>query len=357
MKIFDIIFLENTVLDWLISAGTACAILFFIIVLRRIILRKAQRLAEKTNTKIDDLFVDILKDLKKITMLVIAVYGGSKVLVLHPKASSAIEILLILISLLQTGIWGNRIISFFITNILTKRDIAAGENKSIQSIFRLVGRILLWSVILLLALDNLGVNITTLIAGLGIGGIAVALALQNILGDLFASLSILLDRPFETGDFIIVGEYMGTVEHVGLKTTRLRSLSGEENVFSNTDLIQSRIRNYKRMSERRIVFLIDVVYQTPYDKLCNIPAIIKEIIDAQKLARFDRAHFKNFADSSLKYEVVYYVSSPDYNTYMDIQQNINLEIFKRFQHEQIEFAYPTRTVFMASNSDSKADNQ
>ena len=350
MKTVDIIFLENTVLNWLISAGTACAIFFFIIVLRRIVLRKFQRFAEKTDTKIDDLFVDILKDLKKITMLVIAVYGGSKVLILHPKASSAIEILLILTSLLQAGIWGNRIINFFIANILAKIDITAGENKSIQSIFRLVGRILLWSVILLLALDNLGVNITTLIAGLGIGGIAVALALQNILGDLFASLSILLDRPFETGDFIIVGDYLGTVEHIGLKTTRLRSLSGEENVFSNTDLIQSRIRNYKRMTERRIVFLIDVVYQTPYDKLCNIPVMIKEIIDSQKFVRFDRAHFKEFADSSLKFEVVYYISSPDYNTYMDIQQNINLDIFKRFQQEQIEFAYPTRTVFMASEN-------
>ncbi len=181
-------------------------------------------------------------------------------------------------------------------------------------------------------------------AGLGIGGIAVALAVQNILGDLFASLSIVLDKPFVIGDFIIVNEFLGTVEHIGLKTTRIRSLSGEQVIFSNADLLRSRIRNFKRMFERRVTFSIGVTYQTPSDKLERISALLKEIVVKQPKARFDRAHFKEFGDSALIYEVVYYVQNPDFNVYMDIQQAINIEIVRRFEEESIEFAYPTRTI-------------
>ena len=299
---------------------------------------------------IDDLLADLLGDLRVYPMLLLAVYGGSTVLDLHPKPMQIIEIALIVSLLFQAGIWGNRIINYFIGNFLLKRGIVARDNKSIPAILRFAGRMLLWITIFLLALDNLGVNITTLLAGLGVGGIAIALALQNILGDLFASLSIMLDRPFEDGDFITVGDFLGTVEHIGLKTTRLRSLSGEENIFSNADLLQSRIRNYKRMSERRSVFSIGVTYQTPLEKLKRIPSIMKSIIEHQNRTRFDRAHFKEYGDSSLNFEVVYYVLSPDYNLYMDIQQNINLELYKSFEHEQIEFAYPTRTLMMASKS-------
>jgi small-conductance mechanosensitive channel len=209
-----------------------------------------------------------------------------------------------------------------------------------------VAKLVLWSVVLLLALDNLGVNITGLIAGLGIGGIAVALALQNVLGDLFASLSIVLDKPFVIGDFIIVDEFLGTVEHIGLKTTRVRSLSGEQLVFSNADLLGSRIRNFKRMYERRVAFTVGVTYQTPAEKLPRISAILREVIEAQRDVRFDRAHFKEYGDFALIYEVVYYVTSPDYNKYMDIQQAVNFDIYGRFQQEGLDFAYPTQTLFV-----------
>jgi small-conductance mechanosensitive channel len=209
-----------------------------------------------------------------------------------------------------------------------------------------VARLAVWSLVLLLALDNLGFNITALLAGMGIGGIAVALAAQNILGDLFASLSIVLDKPFVVGDFIVVGEQLGTVEYIGLKTTRIRSLGGEQIVFSNTDLLGSRIRNYKRMQERRVVFGFGVVYQTPHEKLQTIPGMVREIIGKLDRARFDRAHFKEYGDSSLNFEVVYYVLSADYNVYMDIQQAINLELFRRFQEDGIDFAYPTRTLYV-----------
>ncbi|MEQ8215048.1 MAG: mechanosensitive ion channel family protein, partial [Smithellaceae bacterium] len=199
---------------------------------------------------------------------------------------------------------------------------------------------------LLLILDNLGFNITSLVAGLGIGGVAVALAVQNILGDLFASLSIVIDKPFVVGDFIVIDQLRGTVEHVGLKTTRLRSLSGEQLIFSNNDLLKSRIQNFKRMTERRVVFGFGVTYQTPQDKLPLINGIVREIIEKQEHVNFDRVHFKEFGNSALNFEVVYIVKDQDYNLYMNIQQAINLEMFRRFQEEKIEFAYPTQTLFV-----------
>jgi small-conductance mechanosensitive channel len=197
-----------------------------------------------------------------------------------------------------------------------------------------------------MVLDNVGIDVTALVAGLGVGGIAVALAVQNVLGDLFASLSIALDKPFTLGDFLIIDDYMGSVEHIGLKTTRIRSLSGEQLVFSNTDLLKSRIKNYGRMFERRVVFKIGVTYQTPRDKIELIPTIIREAIESQEPVRFDRSHFQAYGDFSLLFETVYYVLKPDYNLYMDIQQAINLEIHRRFEQESIEFAYPTQTLIL-----------
>jgi small-conductance mechanosensitive channel len=195
-------------------------------------------------------------------------------------------------------------------------------------------------------LDNLGVNVTALVTGLGVGGIAVALAVQNVLGDLFASLSIVLDKPFVLGDFVVVDDLLGSVEHIGLKTTRLRSLWGEQVVFSNSDLLKSRLRNFGRMAERRVSLDIGVTYQTPRAVLQAIPAIIREAIEEQVATRFDRSHFKGFGDSALTFESVYYVLSPDYNRYMDIQQAINLRIYERFESQGIGFAYPTQTVFL-----------
>ncbi|HEV7226556.1 MAG TPA: mechanosensitive ion channel family protein, partial [Pirellulales bacterium] len=187
---------------------------------------------------------------------------------------------------------------------------------------------------------------SALVAGLGVGGIAIALAAQNVLGDLFASLSIVLDRPFILGDFIAVGDFSGAVEHIGLKTTRLRSLSGEQLVFSNADLLQSRIRNYKRMYERRIQFTFGVAYGTSRDQLTAIPGMIREAIAAHEKTRFDRAHFKSFGDSALIFEAVYYVLSPDYNLYMDIQQAINLTLLQGFAAAGIDFAFPTQTIYV-----------
>ena len=216
-----------------------------------------------------------------------------------------------------------------------------------------LGKLLLWSIVVLVALDNLGVNITALVAGLGVGGIVVALAVQSLLADVLASLSIVFDKPFVIGDFIVVEDFLGTVEYIGLKTTRIRSLSGEQIIISNNDLLRCRIRNYKRMTERRVVFHLGVIYQTTHEKLSHINSIVRDIIESKENVRFDRVHFKEYGDWSLIYEVVYYVLSQDYNLYMDIQQKINLDLFRKFQEEGIEFAYPTNTVQIVNDANDR----
>lgn len=210
----------------------------------------------------------------------------------------------------------------------------------------------IWVVLALSGLSVLGFQISALLAGLGVGGVAAALAVQNILGDVFASLSIYFDRPFHIGDFIIVGEDMGTVERVGLRTTRLRALGGEEIVFANGDLTKSRLHNYKRMAERRVVFGFGVEYGTEFEQLKQIPTLVKAIVEARDGARLDRAHFKEYGAFSLNFEVVYYVRSADFNLYMDHQQAINLELFREFGERGIQFAFPTQKLLWGRGGNS-----
>ena len=339
-------YLGNSLGQWIIALLATMVTLIVLRVVKRVLTRRVTKFAQKTTTEIDDFIVDLLQRTKSFFLLGLALYAGSYFLTLQPSTKGVLDSIIIILFLIQAAIWGNGAISFGVKRYVKKQ--MAEDAASVTTITALgfISRLILWTVILLLALDNVGVDITALVAGLGIGGIAVALAIQNILGDLFASLSIVLDKPFVIGDFIIVGDFLGSVEHIGLKTTRLRSLSGEQLVFTNGDLLQSRIRNYKRMFERRIVFSIGVVYQTSYEILAAIPKMIREIIESQEQTRFDRAHFKQYGNFSLDYEIVYYVKSPDYNLYMDIQQTINLALFRRFQEEKIEFAYPTQTLFM-----------
>lgn len=247
--------------------------------------------------------------------------------------------------LLQAGFWGVELIQM---GIARQERIRGGDPAfhTVVGVIRVVLRIFVWAMALLLILDNLGVNVTALVAGLGLAGLAIGMALQNILGDLIASFSIVLDKPVEVGDFIMVGDLMGTVQHIGIRSTRLESLSGEQLVFSNTDLISSRIRNYQRMKERRIVFSFGVVYQTPAAQLEAIPGIVEEIVGPVEGARFDRAHFKAYGDYSLDFEVVYYVTTADYRQYMDIQHAINMALYRSFEERGIEFAYPTRTLYV-----------
>jgi len=350
MIVLDATYYGNTVLAWLSALLLMGVITVVLRLLISLVMRRLSAFAKKTETDLDDLVADLIARTKLFFLLIVSMYFATFALTLPQAATRVIRTVAMLALLIQAAIWASGFISFWLKRQMKRKLEEDAATATTFSALGFLSKLIVWSVVLLLVLDNLGVDITTLVAGLGIGGIALALAVQNILGDLFASLSIVLDKPFVIGDFIIVGDLLGTVEKIGLKTTRVRSLSGEQLVFSNNDLLQSRIRNYKRMFERRILFSFGVTYQTPHEKLAAIPAMIREIIEAQDQVRFDRAHFKEYGDFSLNFEIVYYVKNPDYNFYMDTQQAINLALYRRFQEEAIDFAYPTQTIHMNSET-------
>ncbi len=344
MPELDYVFYGNEIQAWLVALGIAAGSILVLRLVEAVVVARLQRLTKKTSTVIDDIVIASVRKTKLIYLLIVAVYLGSRALELPERVHSFGWKTLIVASLIQAGVWVSVGLQMWLEHYReTEED---GANRTTMNALSFIGRIALWATILLLVLDNLGIDVTALVAGLGIGGIAIALAVQNILGDLFASLSIVLDKPFVNGDFIMVGDLLGSVEHIGIKTTRIRSLSGEQLVFSNADLLGSRIRNFGRMEQRRVVFSIGATYQTPADKLEAVPNIIQEAVEAQDNTRFDRSHFSSYGDFSLNFETVYYVHSADYNLYMDIQQAINLQIYRRFGEEGIEFAYPTQTLFL-----------
>jgi small-conductance mechanosensitive channel len=346
MAFLETTFYHNTLEKWIIALALAVMVWGVLTVLRHVVYRRLLVLSRKTASPLDDLVALLVHKVKTLFCLAVSVYAGSLVLSLPHNVNVLLGKLIFLALLLQAAVWGTEIITFWVLRARQAREEGDASDAAVMSLLHFVVKVVLWAAVVLIGLDNLGVHITTLVAGLGVGGIAVALAVQNILGDLFASVTIVLDKPFVIGDFITVDDFFGNIEHIGLKTTRIRSLSGEQLVFPNSDLLKSRIRNYKRMTERRIVFAFGVLYQTPSDKLAAIPGIVKEVVEAQKQARFDRAHFKAFGASSLDFEVVYWVTNPDYTLYMDVQQAINLGLFRRFETEGIGFAYPTQTLYV-----------
>lgn len=352
MTFLEWTFYANTVGGWLLAL-LAFAVAFSLLRLgRSLVLRSLRHIEARTETHLDNALAEVVQGTGVWFSVAVALWAGSLLLALPERLREILDLLVLFALLLQLAMWGRAGIRSYVSDYSVRRQDEDGASVTTVRALGFLGTVFLWAVLVLVALDNLGIDITALVAGLGIGGIAVALAVQNILGDLFASLSIVLDKPFVYGDFIIVDDLMGTVEHVGLKTTRVRSLSGEQLVFSNSDLLKSRVRNYKRMFERRVVFSVGVTYQTPHEKLERISAMLREIVEAQPEVRFDRAHLKEFGASALNYEVVFYVLNPDFNVYMDRQQAINLEIFRRFQNEGIDFAYPTQTLHLAQGAGS-----
>ncbi|WP_203329095.1 mechanosensitive ion channel family protein [Candidatus Laterigemmans baculatus] len=331
---------------WFTALAVFLVAVAVISIVLKVLTRQASRLAARTTSVWDDAAVDALRETRTWFIVAVAAFCGSLMLGLPARTQEVLQVIIVLVLLLQAGFWGNSLIGAAVRRYTEQKSVADPAAAMTLSALAVLGKILLFVVLVLLALDNLGVDITALIAGLGIGGIAVALAVQNILGDLLASLSIVFDKPFVPGDFITVGDKMGTVQSIGLKTTRLTSLSGEQLVFSNNDLLQSRIQNYKRMRERRVVFAIGVTYETPRSLLTTIPQVLREAVEQQEETRFDRAHFKSFGDFSLNFEVVYYVLTPDFARYMDIQQAINLAIHERFETLGVEFAYPTQLLYV-----------
>ena len=337
-------FYGNEIQRWLIALGVAVGVLIVLRLVEQILIVRMQRVAEKTHTIIDDVVTGALRKTKLLFLFIVAIFVGSLWLTLDSALRSVLLRTVIIATLIQAGIWVSRGLQIWLEHYRkTEED---GANRTTMNALSFIGRLILWVTVFLLILDNLGIDVTALVAGMGIGGIAIALAVQNILGDLFASLSIVLDKPFVNGDFIKVGEMAGSVEHIGIKTTRVRSISGEQLVFSNSDLLTSRIHNYGRMYQRRVTFPLGVTYQTPAEKLERIPGLIRAAIEAQDLVRFDRSHFASYGDSALNFETVYYVETSDYTRHMDILQAVNLRIYRAFEEEAIEFAYPTQTLFI-----------
>ena len=337
----------NDLIAWTIALAIAACVTLLLFAAKRLVVRRLQDFAATTETYLDDLAGKILSATNPLFILFMGLYAGSHWLLLPEKTVVLLSRLAIAAFLLQVARWGDVGVHGWLHHYRARRSVHDAAGATSTAALGFVARVAVWLVIVLMILDNFGVNITTLVASLGIGGIAVALALQNVLGDLFSSLSIVLDKPFVIGDFISVDDISGTVEYVGLKTTRIRGLGGEQVVFSNSDLLGSRIRNYKRMETRRIVFGIGVTYEISKQQVLAIPAILREVVEAQPQARFDRAHFKAYGASSLDFEVVYIVKTPEYGVYMDVQQAINLALFERFADEGIDFAYPTQTVYLA----------
>ncbi len=353
MSILHTSVLGNDLLRWLIGLAVAVGSYFTLRTVRGLVRRRLARLAERTSFAFDDVVVSVLGATHTITFLAAAVYLGSQALIVGGRAHEMIARGFVVVLLIQFALWANRALQALLDRYHADESLGPGRRTGLAAI-GFVGRLVLFTLVLLLALENLGIHVNTLLAGLGISSLAVALALQNVLGDLFASLSIVFDKPFEIGDFIIVDQHLGTVEHVGLRTTRIRSLSGEQLVFSNNDLIKARVRNFKRMAERRVLFSVGVTYDTPREKVARIAGTIRGIVEAEEKVRFDRSHFKEFGAFSLNFETVYWVLDPDYTLYMDIQQRINLAIMDAFQSEGIEFAFPTQTLFLEGGENPPA---
>ena len=319
----------NTVFNYIIALGIFILGIIVIGIFKAIVLKRLREWAETTKTTLDDLLIRGIQKTVIPLLYLGAFYLAIDFLKVAPNIMGIMDKIIVILFTFFLLRAITSIIRYSLNAYLRKKSGGESREKEIRGISTIIG-LVVWTVGLVFLLDNLGFKVSAVITGLGIGGIAVALAAQAILGDLFAYFVIFFDRPFEIGDFIIVGDKMGAVEYIGLKTTRIRSLTGEQLVFSNKDLTDSRIHNYKRMERRRIVFRLGVVYQTTFEQVKEIPVIVRKVIENQPDVTFDRGHFATYGDFSLNFEFVYYVLSPDYNKYMDTQQAINFEIYKEF---------------------------
>ncbi len=309
------------------------------------IIHSLKRFAKKSKTTWDDIVVDFLDGIHWNFFFFLSIYIASTFLVLPELLGKILYYAMLILTGFYIAKGLSQIVQHFVEKQVRKRQ-GFEENKSMMKVFATISKIIIWSLVLLMVLSNLGIEITPLIASLGIGGLAIAFAFQAVLEDLFSAFVIYFDKPFKEGDFIIIGKDMGTIKHIGIKSTRIETLQGQELVVSNKELTTTRVNNYKKMDKRRINFNIGVTYSTSSKKLEKAKEIITDVITKINNADLDRVHFKEFGDFSLIYEVVYYVKSADYNEYMDTQEKINMEIYKRFEKEGIEFAFPTQTIHL-----------
>ncbi len=332
----------NSAAAWTTAAGVFVAVAGILVVARWLLRRRLAKLASRTTTQIDDAVVALFGATNLLFIAAIAVQAAIGALTLPAGALRAIRVLTFVAIALQIGLWGRAAIRAITTGYIRRHP--DGASRTAVRAVAFIALVVLWSFVLVAALTAFGYDVTALIAGLGVGGIAIALALQNILGDLFAAVSIVVDKPFVVGETIDVDGQVGTVERIGLKTTRVRALQGEEVVYSNADLLKVRLRNYTRMRERRIVMTVSVAPETSSATLARIPGMIREIVLTLPNARFDRAHLVRLANASLDFELVFFSLDPDANVGMDLQQAVYLGLLRRFETERVQLAYPTRVV-------------
>lgn len=335
-KLFD-----NSVAAWLWAGGLALGFFLAFLLIRRLAISRLEKVAPRTATDFDDFLLELARRTRPLLLLLPSLHlGGVLQLKLSSQASVALKDLTLLTVLLQCGLWGSSGLAYWVGRTRRKQQEGGAPSFALIGALGYLGKVALWGLLLLVALSNLGIDVTALIAGLGVGGIAVALSLQNVLGDLFAALSIVLDRPFVVGDVIAVDELQGTVESIGLKTTRVRSVSGEQLIFANGDLLKSRVRNLRRSTERRVVLPFGVATGTPVALLERIPGMVRDAVEAQPDLRFERAHFQGFGASSFDFEAAYFVLQPEGNRLLDRQQEVNFALLHRFEEEGIAIALP-----------------
>jgi small-conductance mechanosensitive channel len=341
----DGLLLGNSVAEWLIAGLVGIAVWTGLWIVRKLIAARYKGYASARNPTAIRLIAYLIGNTKQVLFLAIALDTAQETLRFPAKVQHIVSNVVLILILVQVGLWAGRTVRFYLTMKEAERgadQVFAGS----LDIINFVTGILIWSLLILVALDNFGVNITALLAGLGVGGVAVALALQNVLGDLFASLSIALDKPFVVGDNLVIDGFIGKVEHIGIKTTRLRSESGEQIILSNADILKSRVRNSGRAPELRALATIRVAYSTPLDKLKAIPTLLERIVREHAQARFDRCHLKTLGDSSLLFELSYFVRQPSVNPLLDLQQAVNFRILDEFKGLGVEFAYPAQLVVL-----------
>jgi len=339
------IILGNPLWEYLWSLCIFIAGLLIVLAIKFILFKKMASWAKKTNTPYDDLIAKNMRGKIMPLLYFTAFYVSIMRLNINDSINRALNVTALALFIFFSVRFIMTVVIFWFEHYW-ERNEDDSSRKSIAMAMTAIFKVILWSTAILIFLDNLGIKISAIIAGMGIGGVAVAFAAQALLGDIFSYFSILLDHPFEIGDFIIVENHKGTVEYIGIKTTRLRSLDGEQLIFSNTDLTGSRLQNYKRMERRRVMFRFGVTYETTVERLKEIPAIVKEIIDAIEIADFDRTHFLEYGDFSLNFEVVYFVNNSEYEVYCGVQQEINLKLKEELDSRKVEFAYPTSTVYV-----------
>ena len=340
------LYLTQSIFSWIIAFVFTLGMVLVFKLSLLMISKKIRTHSEKVEHRIGSVFADLLDGTKVLFIFFWFFLLVSKTSVFIESFHKYLFSAAVMLSIFQIIIWGLHVITNWRSLVLNKKiQKDPSSSAAIGLLYTAVQTFFIFFVILI-GLGNLGIDIGALLAGLGVGGIAIALAAQNILGDLLASLSIVFDKPFVVGDYIVTENEGGIVESIGIKTTRIRSLLGEEIILSNKDLLESRIHNFKSLWQRRVVQKVGVTYSTQVDHIEKIPIWIKEFIDANPKLRFDRCHFSGFGDSSLDFEFVFFVIDPDYKVFMDLQQQVLISIFKKFDDEKIDFAFPSRSLYI-----------